>query len=65
MSRKERQLRDMLKRLTEKVERANQLQHSRATVEKPGELDFEDWSELHQLTNEARGILDISFTGPR
>lgn len=44
-------LRYMLIRLTEKVERANSIQHS------GGEILPEDWSELHSLTHEARGVL--------
>lgn len=43
----------MIERLAEKVERANSLQHSRASHTIPAE----DWSELFQLTNEARAIL--------
>lgn len=45
------QLVNMLTRLTEKTERANAIQHS------GGKVDAEDWAELHQLANEARGIL--------
>lgn len=41
----------ILTRLTEKVERANSLQHS------GGSILAEDWSELYMLTNEARGVL--------
>lgn len=42
---------NMLTRLTEKVERANSIQHG------GGKVLAEDWSELYQLTNEARDIL--------
>ena len=42
----------MLKRLAEKVKRANSIQHS------GGKIDAEDWSELFQLVNEAEGVLD-------
>lgn len=42
---------DILLRLTEKVERANTIQHSGGNVRKA------DWSELRQLTNEARSAL--------
>jgi hypothetical protein len=42
----------ILKRLTEKVERANHIQHS------GGHLIAEDWSELYALTNQARSILE-------
>jgi hypothetical protein len=45
------ELRSMLERLTEKVERANRIRHS------GGRLIDEDWSELYSLTNEARGTL--------
>lgn len=41
----------MLVRLTEKVERANAIQHS------GGSIEPEDWSELYQLTNEARAAI--------
>jgi hypothetical protein len=44
----------MLTRLTEKVERANTIQHSGVKVLP------EDWSELYQLTNEARAIIGPS-----
>ena len=37
--------------LTEKIERANSLQHS------GGIIDAEGWSELYALANEARGAL--------
>lgn len=43
-----------LNRLTEKVERANAIQHSGGIIEP------DDWSELHQLTNEARGVLELA-----
>ena len=42
----------MLRRLTEKVRRANGIQHS------GGEITPEDWAELHQLENEAFAMLD-------
>lgn len=48
------ELRSMLERLTEKVERANRIRHS------GGRLIAEDWSELYSLTNEARGKLAAS-----
>lgn len=41
----------MLQRLAEKTKRANEIQHS------GGALEAEDWAELHQLTNEAFGLL--------
>lgn len=44
---------DVLVRLTEKVERANSLQHSR----KDHTIPLEDWSELNQLATEARAII--------
>lgn len=40
-----------LERITEKVARANAIQHSGGTIE------LEDWSELYQLANEARAAL--------
>ena len=43
-----------LRRLTEKVERANAIQHS------GGAIEPEDWSELYQLTNEARAAIDYA-----
>ena len=43
----------MLKRLTEKVERANNIQHSRTSHTIPAE----DWSELHQLTAESKALI--------
>ena len=45
-------LHSMLTRLTEKVARANALQHS------GGVIDAEDWSELFALVNESRGVLE-------
>lgn len=45
------ELANILTRLTEKVERANSIQHG------GGKVLAEDWSELYQLTNEARAIL--------
>lgn len=42
----------MLRRLNEKVKRANDIQHSGGTV------TSEDWSELYDLTSEAGGLLD-------
>lgn len=45
-------LRLMLRRLTEKVRRANAIQHS------GGKLRAEDWAELYQLTNESFALLD-------
>lgn len=44
---------EMLKRLTEKVERANNLQHSR----KGHTIPQEDWAELFHLTNEAKSLI--------
>lgn len=44
----------MLRRLAEKVRRANSIQHS------GGRVSAEDWSELHQLTNEAFGLIDAA-----
>lgn len=41
----------MLIRLTEKVERANMIQHSGI------QIPAEDWAELYMLTNEARKII--------
>lgn len=43
---------NILIRLTEKVERANNIQHS------GGRLAKEDWAELYSLTNEARGVIE-------
>jgi hypothetical protein len=40
-----------LKRITEKVARANAIQHS------GGEILPEDWSELYDLESEAKGII--------
>lgn len=45
-------LKNTLRRLAEKVGRANDIQRS------GGRVDAEDWSELHQLVNEAFGVLD-------
>ena len=42
----------VLRRMTEKVERANHIQHS------GGKLMAEDWSELFSLTNEAKAVLE-------
>lgn len=47
------ELRNMLQRLVEKVERANVIQHSRTGHSIPAE----DWSELFMLTHEARTLL--------
>ncbi len=41
-----------LRRLAEKTRRANEIQHS------GGVVSPEDWAELHQLTNEAFGVLE-------
>ena len=41
----------MLRRLAEKVKRANDIQHS------GGKIQPEDWAELYQLTNEAFVLL--------
>lgn len=46
----------MLRRLAEKVRRANNIQHS------GGKVDDEDWSELHDLSNEAFALLDTLKT---
>ena len=43
----------VLRRLVERVERANAIQHS------GGPIEPEDWAELNQLTNEARGVLAV------
>ncbi len=40
-----------LQRLSEKTKRANEIQHS------GGEILPEDWSELYQITNEARAAI--------
>lgn len=45
------ELLNVLKRLTEKLARANAIQHSGAR------LQAEDWSELYQLQNESAGII--------
>lgn len=42
----------LLRRLAEKVRRANGIQHSGVDIAP------EDWSELHQLVNESFGMLD-------
>ncbi len=47
-----RHLFQMLTRLTEKVERANAIQHS------GGIVAAEDWSELYALTNESKAVLE-------
>jgi len=44
---------EMLKRLTEKIERANNLQHSR----KGHTIPQEDWAEIYQLTAEAKTLI--------
>lgn len=44
-------MKDILERLTEKVERVNAIQHS------GGKIQSGDWSELYFLAIEARGIL--------
>lgn len=50
----------MLQRLVEKVERANASQHSGS------QFGPEDWAELYQLTNEARGMLAVpAFANPQ
>lgn len=41
----------MLRRLAEKVKRANEIQHS------GGRVSAEDWAELYQLVNEAGDVL--------
>jgi hypothetical protein len=41
----------MLKRIAEKVSRANAIQHS------GGAIEAEDWSELYQLKNEAHAVI--------
>lgn len=41
----------MLQRLTEKTQRANEIQHS------GGHISAEDWAELYDLSNEAKGLL--------
>lgn len=45
------ELLDILKRLTEKTERANEIQHNGVRV------CAEDWAELYMLTNEARAAI--------
>ena len=45
------EFRSILERLTEKVARANSIQHS------GGKVTSEDWSELYNLVNESRAIL--------
>lgn len=45
------ELANMLRRLASLTERANAIQHGGETVEP------EDWSELHDLTNEAKALL--------
>jgi hypothetical protein len=45
------ELLNTLKRLTEKVIRANSIQHSGCIIEP------EDWSELYQLQNEAKVVI--------
>jgi hypothetical protein len=47
-------LADVLRRLSEKTARANNLQHSRPSRT----LLAEDWSELYALSNEAEAVLD-------
>lgn len=47
------ELLEALERLTEKVARANDLQHSR----KSRTIPTEDWSELYQLAAEARAAI--------
>lgn len=47
---------NMLRRLAEKVRRANSIQHS------GGKVDDEDWSELHGLSNEAFALLETLKT---
>ena len=42
---------NMLQRITEKVKRANDIQHS------GGEVQAEDWAELYMLQNEAFALL--------
>lgn len=45
------ELLSVLVRLTEKTERANAIQHSGGTIEP------EDWSELFQISNDARAVI--------
>lgn len=49
-------MKNILLRLVEKVERANNLQHSGTRIPK------EDWAELFALTNEARAALQAPPT---
>jgi hypothetical protein len=49
----------ILSRLTEKVERANSIQHS------GGEILEEDWAELYQLANESRAAIAIANAEPQ
>ena len=52
MTENETKLLNMLKRLTEKVKKANDIQHS-------GEhLVSEDWSELYMLQNESFALIN-------
>jgi hypothetical protein len=48
---REHELLSVLERLTEKIARANAIQHSGTDIE------LEDWSELYFLTNEARAAI--------
>jgi len=45
-------LKNTLRRLAEKVKRANETQHSGCSITP------EDWGELYQLTNEAFEVLE-------
>jgi hypothetical protein len=47
----EREIRDILQRLVEKVARANAIRHS------GGRLVAKDWAELYALEQEAKAIL--------
>lgn len=46
------ELLEAITRITEKVKRANDIQHSGTKI------PSEDWSELYQLTNEARAVIE-------
>lgn len=44
----------ILAQMTEKIERVNAIQHS------GGKISQEDWSELHDLTNRAKAVIEIT-----
>jgi hypothetical protein len=49
----------MLRRLAEKIERADNIHHAGIRVR------AEDWSELHQLVNEAKALLESCEEGKK